>query len=75
MVIIFSSILSGLGHYEINMVKGVVNFLWKVAIEDLGKMLGFKSPNALASLRACTGKTCISLLHLCKQIKIIFDHL
>lgn len=68
-------ILSGLGHYEINMVKSVVNFLWKVAFEDLGKMLGFKSPTALASLRAWTGKTCISLLHLCKQIKIIFDHL
>lgn len=49
-------ILSGLGHYEINMVKGVVNFLWKVAFEDLRKRLGFKSPNALASLRACTGK-------------------
>lgn len=31
-------ILSGLGHYEINTVKGVVNFLWKVAFEDLGKM-------------------------------------
>lgn len=68
-------LIPGLGHYEINMVKGVVNFLWKVAFEDFGKMLGFKSPNALASLRACTGKTCISLLHLCKQIKIIFDHL
>lgn len=31
-------IFLGLGYYEINMVKGVVNFLWKVVFEDLGKM-------------------------------------
>lgn len=49
-------IISGMGHYEINMVKSIIGFLWKVAFEDLGKMLGFKSPTALASLRACAGK-------------------
>ncbi|XP_062592407.1 uncharacterized protein LOC134253831 [Saccostrea cucullata] len=46
-------LIPGLGHYEINMVKCIFGFLWKVAFEDLGKMLGFKSATALASLRAC----------------------
>lgn len=59
-------IFLGLGYYEINMVKGVVNFLWKVVFEDLGKMLGFKSFNVLVLLCVCIGKICILLLYLCK---------
>lgn len=45
----------GLGHYEINTLKGLFKLLWPVALYDLAKMLGFKSPNALTSCENATG--------------------
>lgn len=38
--------MPGLGHYEINMVRGCFKLLWHVCLEELGKMLGFKSIKA-----------------------------
>jgi len=45
----------GLGHYEINMVKALFKLLWQVGIQDLGKMLGFRSPKALATCESASG--------------------
>ena len=47
-------LVPGLGHYEINMTRCAFKLLWDVVLEDLAKMLGFKSPPALESCHKCS---------------------
>ena len=47
-------LLPGLGHYEINMVKCIFKLMWDPVIEDLAKLLGFKSVKALTSCQKCS---------------------
>nr|XP_022289927.1 uncharacterized protein LOC111101643 isoform X2 [Crassostrea virginica] len=44
--------LTGHGHFEINMTKALFKLLWELCLVDLAKMLGFKSPKALASCQS-----------------------
>ncbi|XP_062590246.1 uncharacterized protein LOC134251841 [Saccostrea cucullata] len=45
--------LAGHGHFEINMTKALFKLLWDVCLlMELAKMLGFKSPKALAACQA-----------------------
>ncbi|XP_062608370.1 uncharacterized protein LOC134270197 [Saccostrea cucullata] len=48
--------LAGHGHFEINMTKALFKLLWDVCLlMELAKMLGFKSPKALAACQAAHG--------------------
>lgn len=44
--------IAGHGHFEINMTKALFKLLWELCLVDLAKMLGFKSPKALASCQS-----------------------
>jgi hypothetical protein len=44
-------IVPGLGHYEINMGRGLFKLLFDVILIDLAKMLNFKSAKALSSFK------------------------
>ena len=47
-------LVPGLGHYEINLVKCAFKLMWDPVLEDLAKMLGFKSLKALTCCQKCT---------------------
>jgi len=38
---------AGNGHFEINLVRSIMNNFFDVYIEDIAKMLGFKTPKSL----------------------------
>ena len=47
-------LLPGLGHFELNMTRAVFKLLWDVVLEDMAKLLGYKSVRALASCNMCS---------------------
>lgn len=51
----FNFIFLGHGLFEINMVKAMFKPLWEIILQDLAKILGFRSPKALAACQSANG--------------------
>jgi hypothetical protein len=41
-------LVPGLGHFEMNMVKGIFKLAWHILLSDMANMLGFRTDRALA---------------------------
>jgi hypothetical protein len=41
-------LIPGLGHFEINMVKGLFKLAWHVLLSDMAKLMGFRTDRTLA---------------------------
>ncbi|XP_053374886.1 uncharacterized protein LOC123530450 [Mercenaria mercenaria] len=46
-------LVPGLGHIEMTAVKACFKLLWDVCLQDLAKMLGYRTPRALMCCKAC----------------------